>query len=314
MVDGVVYVVDTIGTVYAIDATAGTQLWRAEMSFGPAVPVTPLVADGVVYSLDGVQLHALDATSGTELWTVTVENSGGGPTLAGSTLFASGWGILASVDVGGGRGVVNWTYTDQPLLDAGVTLLDAAVAGGSVLVVGPLSDGVDGSGTLITLDGNTGAELWRVSDVDSQPVGTSVAVADGVAYVGGTGGSLGAYDAATGAVRWTADTGATVTSAPAIGGGLVIVGNADGDVVAVDAASGTERWRYAAKDVVAAAPSIVGDTVVVASSGGHVDSLDLASGQELWTVTAGGRPGGPPSVADGVVYVTAGQDVVAYGP
>jgi outer membrane protein assembly factor BamB len=273
-----------------------------------------VVAGAVVYALDGVTLHALDASSGTELWDLDVGSSGGSPALFGGDLLVTGPTSLIAVDVSGGRGFVDWTFTEPDQTDGGRLFLEAAADDGTVLTVEPVDRLTEGSGALVALDAVSGEERWRVTDVDGEAVAVPVAVADGVAYAGGKEGSLWALDASTGEVTWTTDTGAEVTSAPAVAGGLVIVGNDDGDVVAFDAVAGVERWRFTTDDVVAAAPSVSGDTVIVSSYDGHTYGLDLATGEELWDIKTGRETDGAPSIVDGDVYLTAGQDVIAYGP
>jgi outer membrane protein assembly factor BamB len=313
VIGGVVYVVDDRGAIAAVDAATGTEVWRFDTGSAPGRPVTPVVADASVYAVDGVQLHALDAATGVERWSMALV-SGGSAALVGSDLFVSGPGSLSAVNVGGARGFVRWTFNEPSLADVAVDLLDPAVSGGSVFVIEPASRLVEGSGALVALDAATGAEQWRVTDVDGERFAAAAAAADGVVYAGGADGSLWAFDAVTGDLRWAADTGAEVTSAPAVADGLVVVGNDDGDVVAVDVATGAERWRMTTDDVVVAAPSVTGDAVLVASYDGHTYALDASTGDALWDVRTGRETDGPPSIIDGSVFVTAGQDVIAYGP
>src|SRR5205823_3368516 len=72
--------------------------------------------------------------------------------------------------------------------------------------------------------------------------GVPATVANGFVYVGGCAG-LCAYDAATGALRWTAATANTVNSAPAIAYGVVYVGAESAGLYAFNAADGTLRWH-----------------------------------------------------------------------
>ncbi len=138
---------------------------------------------------------------------------------------------------------------------------------------------------------------------------------DGVVYAGGTDGSLWAFDAATGDVRWTADTGAEVTSAPAVADGLVVVGNDDGDVVAVDARDGrgtlADDHRRCRRRGARRSPAMwCWSRRTMATPTRWMQRL----GDELWDVRTGRETDGPPSIIDGSVFVTAGQDVIAYGP
>jgi len=63
--DGVVYVGANFGTLYALDATSGAQLWSAHLiHYGNS----PAVANGVVYVTSNQELYALNARTGAKLW------------------------------------------------------------------------------------------------------------------------------------------------------------------------------------------------------------------------------------------------------
>ncbi len=66
--DGVVYVVSTSGTVYALDLATGQQRWKFSgvQSETRATPV--LVAGALVIATDGGTIFALDPATGTERW------------------------------------------------------------------------------------------------------------------------------------------------------------------------------------------------------------------------------------------------------
>ncbi|MGW1090708.1 outer membrane protein assembly factor BamB family protein [Streptomyces sp. NPDC002596] len=67
VVDGVVYIGSTDGSVYALHVTTGKKRWAFDT--GGTVGGTPTVADGVVYigSFDH-NVYALDAVTGSKKW------------------------------------------------------------------------------------------------------------------------------------------------------------------------------------------------------------------------------------------------------
>ena len=68
---------------------------------------------------------------------------------------------------------------------------------------------------------------------------SSPTVLDGVVYVGSEDGNVYAADAATGALRWSYQTGAGVHSSPTVLDGVVYIGSGDSYLYALDA-SGPE--------------------------------------------------------------------------
>ena len=64
--NGVAYVVDSHGTVYALDAGNGTQVWTYYL--GQSVYTPPAVANGVVYVAGALfgGIYALDAPTGVQ--------------------------------------------------------------------------------------------------------------------------------------------------------------------------------------------------------------------------------------------------------
>jgi outer membrane protein assembly factor BamB len=145
------------------------------------------------------------------------------------------------------------------------------------------------------------------ADVTSSP-----AVANGLAYVGSEDGKLYAFDAMSGAVRWTASAGITsggdISSSPAVAGGVVYIGSSDYHLYAFDAASGALRWLAPTRSVIESSPTVAAGIVYVTSWDHTLDAFDAATGTSLWTVAIGrlglgGAEVSSPAVADGVVYV-----------
>lgn len=120
---GVMYVSAPGNQVIAIDAKAGTQLWRYRRELPPGAivmhPVSRGVAlygDKVFFASNAALLVALDARTGKEVWTATVEDNSKGYYLTGAPVVADGkvvvgvsggeWGIrgfVAAYDVATGK-------------------------------------------------------------------------------------------------------------------------------------------------------------------------------------------------------------------
>lgn len=261
--------------------------------------------------------RALDARTGDPRWTAldgrtvltALELADGG------ALLGTADGTLAPVDA---DGAVRWRQS----LD-GLGYARPGVAGDAV--VGGTGD-VDGAvPSVVRLDAETGSVDWRVTDddvaADYDDV-VSVAVRDGVAYVGYTNGvgayaladgekrwgahanldadrpdsllvdddrvyvhrapGLAAYDRASGEEAWFFEPFDTVQSRLVPGDGALYLGSADASVYAVDA-DGSERWRTQVQGpVTQVAPA--GDALVAATENGDLALLGRADGALRTTV------------------------------
>ena len=70
---GVVYAANDRGTVLALAAETGTELWRAEL--GSAIAAAPAVDSGQVYVVAGLRLHALMRANGEMAWSRHLEGT-----------------------------------------------------------------------------------------------------------------------------------------------------------------------------------------------------------------------------------------------
>lgn len=107
-----------------------------------------------------------------------------------------------------------------------------------------------------------------------------------------------------------ANTRRRLAAAPVIGDGLLFAVGTDGVVSAFDAASGARRWTHAMKvkgNLAAAAfgggVSFDDGRVYAASGTGEVVALNAASGEVIWSVQPAGPLRGSPTVAFGSVFV-----------
>lgn len=136
------------------------------------------------------------------------------------------------------------------------------------------------------------AARW-ITSVPGAAVRQGIAAADDDIVVGSqledaAAGSVDLIDRATGRIRWSAGTDASVKSTPAISERLVVVADVSGAVHAFTRDSGTLAWTCPSSDPYRrfawGAPVIAGDRVIVGDQA-DLRSLDLHTGDVLWRRT-----------------------------
>jgi outer membrane protein assembly factor BamB len=128
-----------------------------------------------------------------------------------------------------------------------------------------------------------------------------------------------AFDATTGALRWTFPTSTSVTASPAVSGGVVYAGDYDGTLYAIDEASGSLLWsgttggQFFDPNFITVSGKYVFTGTVTAPAGFGDGALAIwnASGcgastcSPLWTATIAGGVQGGPAVSGKMVFVAS---------
>lgn len=202
-------------------------------------------------------------------------------------------GTIYAVDADAGG--IAWTVA------TGGPVRSSPTVAGDVVVVG------SNDGEVRSLRIADGTEVWRA------PIGfeivSSAAVAGDLVIVGAD--RLHALDLADGTTRWTAETGAIV-STPAIAGVLAVVGTEDGYVVGVAVDSGEIAWRLRTGDAIQSSPVIADDLAIVGGRDGNLYAVEHATGTLRWSADLGSPVKSSPAVVDGTVVVgTDAGEVVA---
>jgi outer membrane protein assembly factor BamB len=101
-----------------------------------------------------------------------------------------------------------------------------------------------------------------------------------------------------------------LAASPVVGGGMLFAMGTDGVVTAFDAASGARRWSQsfavsgdASNSVYGGGASFADGKVYVTTGVGEVAALDAKDGKPLWKVKPSGPLRGSPTIAFGSVYV-----------
>lgn len=331
VVGGVVYVGSDDDKVYALDAATGEKIWSYTTG-GDIRQSSPLVSGGMVYvgSLDH-SMYALDADTGSKVWSYkTTAPIRGSAAVSGTTLyFGSDNSVLYAVDAN--TGALTWSTTlggrirNTPSVADGVVYVGAddykvyafdAATGtlkwttvtlpnlGIVRSTPTVYDGkvyVDTGETspmgshFYVFDATTGVEICDHSMADYAT--SSVAIANGVAFVGSFSFQLYAFDASDCTKLW--DSGFTlmqggIKSSPAISDGSVYVGSLDGNVYAFEPTTGAVLGSAVTLTDDAYDPSEVtghdlGKSVQWTNEGSSTHDVTDSSGMDLY----GSGPLGP---------------------
>lgn len=216
--DSVVYAADRKGTVKAVNADDGKEVWSVNLAekdgwFSRKSALLSgglTVAGGHVYvGSEKAQVYALDAGDGSVVWQTTAAGEVlSRPTASdGLVLVHTSNGQLQALDEN--SGVVKWTVNlDMPALSlrgesAPAVAFGAAVVGGDN---GRVSAVLMQQGQLIwqqRISQATGTtEIDRLSDVDTTPV-----IVNGVVYALAYNGNLTALDLRSGQIMWKRELG-----------------------------------------------------------------------------------------------------------
>lgn len=257
------------------------------------VTATPVVAEGIVFTLDAeAQVSAFDASTGRQLWIkdITPPESA----TRGSWLGMVGGGLDGSKGFGGG----------------------VAFHDGKVFVA-------SGFGQVLALDAKTGANLWK-ADI-GVPVHSAPVVDNGRVYVITQENELHALNEQNGERLWT-HTGITESAAVllssnvAVSGEFVIVPYSSGEIYALRADNGSMAWSdmlsrtgnvtaLTALNDIAGRPVIDRDMVFAVSHAGRLAAINIRSGERVWSKNLSGIQ--TPLVAgDFVIIVTTEGQVM----
>jgi outer membrane protein assembly factor BamB len=126
---------------------------------------------------------------------------------------------------------------------------------------------------------------------------------DGTVYVNTFGGRTAAYEAETGRLIWSWQSG-TKASSPAVAGDYLVVSSHDGSITGLDRARGKVRWRIETHAKVESSPVAMDGIVYVGSTDGRLFALNAANGHVRWAYDTGGRINSSPSVWGNRVCIT----------
>ncbi|MCB2065770.1 MAG: PQQ-binding-like beta-propeller repeat protein [Erythrobacter sp.] len=165
----------------------------------------------------------------------------------------------------------------------------------------------------------TPSPLWTASvagTTNTRRLAASPVVADGMLFAVDTSAVIHAFDAETGARRWSHTIevsgdlrDATFGGGATYSGGRVYATNGVGDVVALNATDGSQIWRVKPAGPLRGAPTVAFNNVFVMTQDNQIFSLDAQTGTILWQRAAASGQSG----VFGVAAPAAGQGTVLAG-
>jgi outer membrane protein assembly factor BamB len=189
-----------------------------------------------------------------------------------------------------------WRYTERPLLEFPPTL-----AGGRLFLV-------NNSGYAISLDADTGKQLWkrRIARLNAS---SPTYYRHRLYVVNLVPGHVEKLDARTGRTIWKRSLPARAESSPVVVDRTLYFGCEDGKLYALSTRNGNVRWATQLGGPVKAAPAYYGGVVYVGDYGGYMNAVDAKSGKLIWQTGSLGQGFGSggafystPAVAFGRVY------------
>jgi len=302
--EGIVYVGEGRGILFALDLKDGKQLWQfpkedsEEKLLG--FMASPAIRDGLIYigDLNGF-LHCIDKT-GQRKWKFETESA-----LTSSVNFYKDNVIIGGEDariycLDAKTGKKKWQFEAADQIQCMPTVGD-----GKAFVTG-----CDGS--LHVVDLETGKE-GKAVELESPTIASPAVLGERVYFGTAQRGFL-AVDHKKGEISWDhADTG-LIYSSPAIiehkDVKHVIYGSRERKVISLNADDGSVNWECPTDRDIDASPVVVGQYVVAVSTGGKIFLIELATGKKVFEKQFSGGFAATPAVAGKRVVIATGRGTV----
>ena len=262
------------------------------------------------------RLHVLcfDAATGAKLWQRQLAATGSTAAhpdtcMAAPTPVADATGVyalFASGDVAAfdADGTLRWYRSlvgDYPTVTNQVGMASSPLLADGKLIV-PM-DNV-GESFLAALDLATGRNVWKTARAKEMNWATPAVrtLPDGGSEILYPGRDLAAYDAATGAKKWSAKLPGGIAS-PTVAGDLLLTPGGGLNASKLGAAGVTELWKSPRLQTGMSSPVAYEGKVYGVTSAGLLLCLDAATGKVQWDFRVKGKFSASPVAADGKLYL-----------
>lgn len=293
---GLAYVGAESGQIHAIDLKSGKEKWSYKTDM--AIEAPPLVEAGMVFvgSTDGF-LYALEATTGNLLWRYETDgeimgapNQAIRPQSKDSVLVVGSYdNFVHCMDLKTGKAL--WKFETQNYVNGVPTIYE-----GKYVVFG-------GCDAMLYVVGLEDGKIVRSVEVEA-PIAASVAVADGVGYVGNMDRAVMAFDLESAEMVWSYQPKSfPYFSSPAVTEKTVLIGGRDKGLHCIDRVSGNAIWRFSARGRIDSSPVVSAEKVVFGSMDGKLYVVSLKSGTEVVSYEIGEPISSTPAVVNGRVIV-----------
>ena len=302
--NGTVFIGSDSKKLHAINLKTGKETWSYSTEL--AIEAAPLVLKDVVYvgSTDGF-LYALQAKDGKLLWKhETMGEIMGAPNHAVRPKSKDSVLVIGSYDnyvhcLNAKTGKLLWKFETNNYVNGVPTILDGdkVVFGGcdAVLYVVGLEDG----------------KLIRSLKVDA-PIAATVAVADGIGYVGNMDNAVTAFDLNAAEVVWTYRAkNFPYYSSPAVTDKFCLIGGRDKGLHCIDRVTGKAAWRFAARGRIDSSPVVCGKKVIIGAMDGKLHLISLKDGKEIVSYEIGEPISSTPAIV-GTRIVVGCEDGKVY--
>ena len=282
-------------TVFAIDSSTGTEVWR--QTYATAFSVNPpAYANGRVYVQTGnhasdTWLRCLDASSGVQLFQSPHTAQWDrylAPTIANGNVYVNGGFNSGMYGFDGTTGQQLWFVNSLPQYDAWTPAVENNVAYAYV------------GGALYAHDATNGSLLYSINDAGFSWVGWSMELAP---VLGGQSdafivhsGRLVRFDLVTHGIAYALPGG--FSGQPAIRTGVVYA-LAGSSLHAIDQATGLELWSWTHPSQLLRGTVAVTNSHVIVQSDTDTYLIDLQTHQSAWNVARTGQV----TVGEGAFYV-----------
>ena len=317
--NGVLYAMDTEGTVTAFDAVSGARRWshtlhstddNASSLFGGGVSYDA----GRVFVTTGLgEVAMLDAGTGAVTWKVKPAGPlRGSPTIAFNSVYVMTQdNQIVALDAADGK--VQWNESGATG-QAGVFGVAAPAAGQGTVIAGY------STGELVAYRYENGRTLWSdalartsistqvgtLTDVDADPI-----IDRGRVYALGQGGRMAAYELVSGQRIWELNLAGIST--PAVAGDWIFALTDDSRLFCIARSTGKVRWmtqlsRFRNEEkkknpIFWTGPVLAGNRLWFASSEGELASASAADGSVSQLTDLGAGVSLAPVVANNTLYV-----------
>lgn len=297
--DGIIYVGDKDGILYALNASTGSSIWNYT-TLAQISGSSPALSNSIIFigNKDG-KLFALNATTGIKIWNYSMDAMiTSSPAISNNILYVGCWdnNIYA---LNATTGVKIWNYT------TGVNIVSSPAISNNIVYIG------DFNGNMYALNATTGIKIWNYT-MDAKIMDSSPAISKGILYIGGYYGKVYALNASTGDPIWNYVVGSQIISSVTINSDIVYIGNLDSDLYAFNASSGVQIWNYTSESGIKSS-STSSVNMIYFGSGNNLYALNATTGVQIWNYTvSSGSEFNSPAIADGILYITYNNRLYAF--